>query len=153
MSSVIVVTPLIIAGWPAITAAVTAALGTLGYAVAKGGESGRRVRGEGKTRAEIEVENSEVLEGAGGTGEEMVVEKGGIRATFSRDARGALKVCMEGEGHSKAELRRIGEDLIGRVTQQYVYHKLITEMQERSMQVVAEEVAEDRTIKIRVRNW
>jgi hypothetical protein len=153
MSSVIVVTPLIIAGWPAITAAVTAALGTLGYAVAQGAGSGRRVRGEGKTRAEIEVENSEVLEGAGGTGEEMVVEKDGIRATFSRDARGALKVCMEGEGHSKAELRRLGEDLIGRVTQQYVYHKLITEMQERNMQVVDEEVAEDRTIKIRVRNW
>jgi hypothetical protein len=153
MSSVIVVTPLIIAGWPAITAAVTAALGTLGYAVAKGGGSGRRVRGDGKTRAEIEVENSEVLEEAGGTGEEMVVEKDGIRAAFSRDARGALKVCMEGEGLSKAQLRRLGEDLIGRVTQQYVYHKLITEMQERNMQVVDEEVAEDRTIKIRVRNW
>src|SRR5437660_1096616 len=121
MSSVIVLTPLIIAGWPAITAAVTAALGTMGYALAKDAGANRRVRGSSKTRADIEVEESEILEGTAGTGEELVVEKQGIRAVFSRDARGALRVCMEGEGYSKSELRQIGEELIGRVTQQYVY--------------------------------
>jgi hypothetical protein len=153
MSSVIVVTPLIIAGWPAITATVTAALSTMGYALAKDAGPRRRARANTKTRAEIKVEDSEVLEGAGGTGEELVVEKDGIRAVFSRDARGALKVCMEGEGYSKAELRRIGEELIGRVTQQYVYHKLMTELKNRNVPVVDEEVTEDRSIKIRVRNW
>jgi hypothetical protein len=152
MSSVIVVTPLIIAGWPAITAAVTAALGSLGYAVTKDTTSRRRIATDGKTRAEIEVEDSEILEGGGATGEEFVVEKDGIRAVFSRDARGALKLCMEGEGYSKPELRKIGEELIGRVTQQFVYHKMITELKERHMVVVDEEVAEDRTIRIRVRN-
>src|SRR5262249_22607699 len=96
-------------------------------------------------------EDSEILEGAGATGEELVVEKDGIRAVFSRDARGALKLCMEGEGYSKGELKRIGEELIGRVTQQYVYHKMITELRDRHMAVVDEEVAEDRTIRIRVR--
>lgn len=151
MSCVIVVTPLIIAGWPAITAAVTAAMGTMGYAVAQG-SSNRRARADTKTRAEIEVENSEILEDAGGSGEEMVVEREGIRAVFSRDARGALRVCMEGEGLSKNELRRIGEELIGRVTQQYVYHRMITELKARRMSVVEEEVAEDQTIRIRVRN-
>ena len=35
MSAVVVITPLIIAGWPTITATVMAALGTMGYAVAK----------------------------------------------------------------------------------------------------------------------
>jgi hypothetical protein len=82
----------------------------------------------------------------------MVVEKDGVRAVFSRGARGALRVCMEGEGYSKAELRRIGEELIGRVTQQYVYHRLVTELKERNMTIVDEEMAEDRTVKIRVRN-
>jgi hypothetical protein len=153
MSCVIVVTPLIIAGWPAITAAVTAAVGTMGYALSKDTGPRRRQLATGKATAEIEVEDSEILEAAAGTGEELVVEKDGIRAVFSRDARGALKVCMEGEGQSKKELKRLGEELIGRVTQQYVYHKMITELKERNMAVVGEEVAEDRTIKIRVRNW
>src|SRR5437660_1384223 len=152
MSCVIVVTPLIIGSWPAITAAVTAALGTMGYALAKDTGPNRRVRGDTKARAEIEVENSEILEGAAGTDEEMVVEKDGVRAVFSRDARGALKVCMEGEGYSKAQLRQIGAELIGRVTQQYVYHRIVTEMKERNMTIVDEEVAADRTVKIRVRN-
>jgi hypothetical protein len=152
MSCVLVVTPLVIGSWPAISAAITAAIGTMGFAMARGATGGK-VQGQGTTKTEIEVEDSEILEGATGTGQEIVVEKNGIRATFSRDTRGALRVCMEGAGYSKPELKRIGEELIGRVTQQYVYHKVVTELKERKMAIVGEEVAADRTIKIQVRNW
>ena len=146
MSTVIVVTPLIIAAWPAISAAVTAAIGTMGFAQVAGG------RGvAGTNRAEIEVEDSEILEGAGG--ESLVVERDGIRATFSRDVRGALKVCMEGDGVAKSELRRIGQELLDRVTQQYVYHRVVSELKQKNMAIVDEEVDADRTIRIRVRNW
>jgi hypothetical protein len=152
MSCVLVVAPLVIGSWPAITAAVTAAIGTMGFTLANQAAN-RRQRGDAKTRAEIEVENSEILDGTGGTGEELVVERDGIKAIFTRDARGALRVCMEGHGCSKAELKRLGEELVGRVTQQYVYHKLVTELKQRNLAIVDEEVAEDRSIKIRVRNW
>jgi hypothetical protein len=124
----------------------------MGYAVARGQVDSKSQETSGRTREEIEVEDSEVLDQAAGSGQEIVVEKEGIRATFRRDARGALRVCMEGEGCSKSDLRRIGEDLIGRVTQQYVYHKVITEMKNRNMTVIDEEVAQDRTVRIRVRN-
>ena len=152
MSCVIVVTPLVIAGWPAITAAVTAAVGTMGFALTRDTNSRRRVMTDGKTRAEIEVEDSEVLAADGGAGEELVVEREGIRAVFSRDPRGALRVCMEGEGLSKAALRQLGQELIGRVTQQYAYHRIVTELKERNMVVLQEEVAEDKSVRIRVRN-
>jgi hypothetical protein len=152
MSTVIVVAPLVIAAWPSITAAVTAAVGTMGFALAGAAQEQRRTAST-VNRAEIEVEDSEVLEGTGGSGEELVVERDGIRAVFSRDARGALKVCVEGDSHSKSELKKIGEELIGRVTQQYVYHRLVTELKERNLAIVDEEVAEDRTIRIRVRNF
>ena len=82
----------------------------------------------------------------------MVIEKDGIKATFSRDARGALKVCMEGVGYSKAQLREYGENLMGVVTQQYVYHRVVTELKQRQMPIVHEEVTADRSVKIRVRN-
>jgi hypothetical protein len=98
------------------------------------------------------VENSEILAASVGTDEEIVVEKEGLRAVFSRDARGSLRVCVEGHGHSKAELRRIGQELIDRVTQQYVYHRIVSELKERHMTIVDEEVKEDRTVKIRIRN-
>ena len=152
MSTVIVLTPIIIANWPAITAIVSAAVGTLGFSAVQGIEA-QHSQVAGTTREEIEVDNSEILESAAGRGEEIVVEREGVRAVFTRDGRGSLKVCMEGKGHSKAELRRIGQELVDRVTQQYVYHRVITELKQRNMHVASEEVAEDRTVKIRVRNW
>lgn len=152
MSTVLVVTPIVIASWPAITAAVAAAVGTLGFTAIREAEANEE-RGSETNRAEIEVEDSEVLQEAGGSGEEIVVERDGIVARFSRDARGQLRVCVEGRGHSKSELKRIGEELIGRVTQQYVYHRVVTELKQRNMAIVDEQVEEDRTVKIRVRNW
>lgn len=154
MSSVILVTPLIIANWSVISAAVLGACGAMGFSVASGAVSGMRAKsGSSVTRAEIEVENSEVLADAAGTDEEMVIEKNGVRATFSRDARGALKVCMEGIGYSKGQLKQIGQELMEQVTQQYVYHRVVTELKDRGMPIVHEEVEADRTVKIRVRNW
>jgi len=158
MSTVIVIAPVIIASWPAITAAVTAAVGTMGFAMARDFECSQSTASTEEletagNRAVIELEDSEIMAGAVGVDQKIVVERDGITATFSRDARGALKVCVEGGGLSKGELRQLGQDLIGRVTQQYVYHRLVTEMKERNMAVVHEEVDEDRTVRIRVRNW
>jgi hypothetical protein len=152
MSTVIVLTPIIIANWPVITAIISAAVGTLGFSAVQGIEA-QQSQVTGTTREEIEVDNSEILESAGGRGEQIVVEREGLRAVFTRDGRGALRVCMEGQGYSKADLRKIGQELVDRVTQQYVYHRVITELKQRNMHVASEEVTEDRTVRIRVRNW
>ena len=153
MSTVMVITPILIANWPAITAAVAAAVGAMGFASIQEGEITSCISSTTRNREEIEVEDSEILEAAAGTGEEIVVERDGVRATFSRDARGALRLCMEGGGLSKAQLRKLGEELIGRVTQQYAYHRVVTELKQRNMTVVDEQVTADQTVKIRVRNW
>jgi hypothetical protein len=151
MSAVIVVTPLVIGSWPIITAAVTAAISSMGFSLVQAGQPIRQTA-KSRAREEIEVDDSEILAESGGLRQELVVERDGLRAVFTRDERGALKLCLEGEGFSKSQLRQIGEELIGRVTQQFVYHRLMTELKERHMNVVEEEVSEDRTIKIRVRN-
>ena len=152
MSTVLVITPLIIANWSVISAAVLGAVGTLGFtAVAEALHDD--LHETRPTRTEIDIEDSEILEAAAGTDQQIVVERDGVRAVFSRDARGALRLCMEGNGHSKSQLQQIGEELIGRVTQQYVYHRVVTELQEKNKVIVSEEVSADRTVKIRVRNW
>lgn len=153
MSTVMVITPIIIANWPAITAAVAAAVSSIGFAAIQQGEVNTRASTTTTNRAEIEVEDSDILQSAAGTTEQMVVERDGVRATFSRDARGALKLCLEGGGLSKAELKALGEDMIGRVTQQYAYHRIVTELKDRNMTIVDEQVTKNQTVKIRVRNW
>ncbi|HEY8749706.1 MAG TPA: DUF1257 domain-containing protein [Tepidisphaeraceae bacterium] len=154
MSSVVVITPLIIAGWPVITAAVTAAVASMGFNVVTSAASEAPVIEKVKTttRAEIDVEDSEVLQGVAIADGRLVVERDDVRIIFTRDARGALRLCVEGESHSKAELKKIGQEVLGRVTQQYVYHRIVTELQQHNMAIVDEQVAADHTVKIRVRN-
>jgi len=154
MSTVLVITPIVIAHWPAIAAAISAAVASMGFSAVEEGVTATRSTNVVEQEKEIiEVEDSEILAGGEGRDEQIVVEKSGIRATFSRDARGALKVCMEGKGLSKRQLRELGEDLIGRVTQQFVYHRIVTELKEKNMQIVGEEVTADRVVRLRVRNW
>lgn len=152
MSSVIVIAPLVVASWPVIVAAVSAAIGTSGFTMARAASATQDPLSR-VNRAEIEVEDSEILGAAGGVHQSIVVERDGVRATFSRDARGALKICMEGSLLSKVELQKIGEELLGRVTQQYAYHRIVTELKERNMTIVDEEIAADQTVKIRVKSF
>ena len=151
MGACLVLTPLIIASWPAITAAVTAAVTSMGFSVAQSGVL-QRAEAPTRRRVDMEVEDSEILKDTQGTAESIVIEREGIRGTFARDARGALKLCMEATGRTENELRTLGEELIGRVTQQYIYHRIVTELKNRNMTVVDEQVSQDRTVKIRVRS-
>lgn len=154
MSTVLVVTPIVIAHWPVIAAAISAAIASMGFStVEEAVTAAGSTSVAAKEKETIEVENSEIMPGALGIAEQMVVERQGVRATFSRDARGALKVCMEGKGLSKRQLRELGEELIGRVTQQFVYNRIVTELKEKNMALVGEEVTEDRVVRLRVRSW
>lgn len=153
MSTVLVITPILVTSWPAITAAVSAAVATMGFTVAQDTIAQVSAAGSTATREEIEIEESEILENSVGTNESIVVERDGVKATFSRDARGGLRLCMEGHGLSKSQLRQLGDELLGRVTQQYAYHKIVSELKNRNMTIVDEQMTEESSVKIRVRNW
>ncbi len=155
MSTVLIIAPLVVTSWPLITAAITASVTALGYAVtADGVQAFNECRDSNeRVREEITLENSEILADARNRGETMSVEKGNIKATFHRDIRGTLRLTIDAVGLTKNEIRRIGDELIGRVTQQYAYNRLVTEMKERGMTIVEETVEEDDTVKIRVKNY
>jgi len=154
MSTVVIVAPLIVTSWPLIVSAITASISALGYAVAADGVQDYMdcCKENEKVSEEIVLENSEILGDARNRNEVMVVEKDNIKAVFHRDARGTLRLSIEAVGLSKNEIRRIGDELIGRVTQQYAYNRLVTEMKERGMTIVEESVEADDTVRIRVRN-
>jgi len=98
------------------------------------------------------MENAGVVADSLSPDQKIVVEKDGIRVTFSRDARGQFRTCAEGDA-SDEELRRIGEDLSGRVIQQYVYRKLAQELGQSGFSTVSEEKAPDGAIKLHVRRY
>jgi Protein of unknown function (DUF1257) len=102
---------------------------------------------------ELEIAQSEVVTGQLGRDQRMAVTRDGVTVTFSRDARGRAALCVTGNGRGDEELRALGEELSQCVVQQYVYRKLMDEMQLRGFNVVEEEVNEDRSIRLKVRHW
>ena len=156
MSCVCILTPVVIAAWPAFSAAVVAAATSLGYQVASEAATMKNNAGprdKGSRNVQLEIENSEVVTNQLGRDQRIVVTKGGITITFSRDARGKASLCVSGEGHEKDELKAMGEELSQAVVQQYVYQKLMDEMRARGFNVIEEETNADRSIHLKVRHW
>ncbi|HEV2436805.1 MAG TPA: DUF1257 domain-containing protein [Verrucomicrobiae bacterium] len=156
MSAVCILAPVVIAAWPAFSAAVVAAATSLGYQVAREAANEKhaaRVAREDSHKVELEIERSEVVTNQLGRDQRIAVTREGVTVTFSRDARGKASLCVTGEGHSQEELRALGEELSQRVVQQYVYQKLMDEMRARGFNVVEEEINEDRSIRLKVRHW
>src|SRR5436190_59188 len=154
MSAVCILTPVIVAGWPAFSAAVAAAASSLGYQVAAEAiqQSGRSKSTQSNT-VNLEIARSEVVTEQLGRDQRISVTREGVTVTFSRDARGRAALCVTGTGHNETVLRALGEELSQAVVQQYVYQKLMDEVRSRGYVVVQEETSQDRAIHLKVRHW
>jgi len=150
MGAILVLTPLVVSSWPAITAAVAGAATAMGFSIATPSVDREKKRSTKKT-VETEIEDSEIVAEAMERGQKMVVQKGDITIEFGQDARGACTVCVTGEKYSEKQLKQIGQDVAGRVIQQFAYHKLMTELKSRNYSIVDEQVLQDESIQVRVR--
>jgi hypothetical protein len=156
MSCVCILTPVVIAAWPAFSAAVMAAATSLGYQVAAEAANLKKNSMPGRNESsnvQLEIENSEVVTNQLGRDQRIAVTKDGVTITFSRDARGKASLCVTGDGHDKKTLEALGLELSQAVVQQYVYQKLMDEMRARGFSVIEEETNADRSIHLKVRHW
>lgn len=148
MSTVCVLTPIVIGSWPSIVAAVMGAAGSMGFSVATAAEVPRTNE---EASVETEVANSQVLAEMMSRGEKITLQKNGVTVEVGVDARGRCTVCTSGVGVSRAQLKKIGEEVSGRVVQQFAYHKLMTELKNRGFSIERESVGNDHSIEVKVR--
>ncbi len=155
MSAVAIITPIVISSWPAVSAAMAAAAVSLGFTVTdetmNGGKNRNHV--QGTRTVTLDVPNSEAVTGGLGRDQRLRMIREGVTVEFRRDARGRDSVCVTGEGLAEEQLRSIGDELAGRMVQQYVLSKLKTEMAGRGMDLVEESVDENNAVRLRVRHW
>jgi hypothetical protein len=154
MSAVCILAPVVVAAWPAFSAAVVAAATSLGYQVAS--EAARLGTAESVRKSNainLEIPRSEVVTNELGRDQRITVTREGVTVCFSRDRRGTASLCVTGSGEEDAALRAMGEELSRSVVQHYVYRKLMDDMQARGFVVVDEERSEDRSIRLKVRHW
>jgi hypothetical protein len=156
MSCVCILTPVVIAAWPAFSAAVAAAATSLGYTIVQEGiqqSQQSQVNMTGEREVTLEIDQSEIVTSQLNRDQSLKVTRGDVTVVFSRDARGRASVCVTGPGHSDEELRALGEELSRRVVQKYVHQRLMTEIRARQFVVVEEEVDENNAIRLKVRHW
>lgn len=155
MSCVCILTPVVIAAWPAFSAAVVAAANSLGYTLVDQIVKERQSTAAQKQTQQVnlQIANSELVTNQLGRAQQICVSRAGVTVVFSRDARGTASVCVSGEGHTEAELRALGEELSQRVVQKYVYQKVLEEIQARQFVVVEEQVDQNQAIRLKVRHW
>lgn len=73
-----------------------------------------------------------------------------VTVEFSVDTDGQASVRTFGN-KSEDKLRELGETMAKRIVQQYAYHRVVTEMRERNMNIVEEDIDEDGTVRMLVR--
>ena len=155
MSTVLILTPVIIGSWPAITAAVAGAAAALGFVthqeVQETLQQDQKV--EAKQMVQVELEQSEVVAAQMKAGQEIVLTKDNVEIHVRRDERGRCVVCATGKGLTQVELKRIAEQFAQKVTQCFVYDKVMRELKAKNFNLVNEEVMADQSIRIHVRRF
>jgi anti-sigma regulatory factor (Ser/Thr protein kinase) len=152
MSAVCILAPIVIAGWPAFSAAVMAAATSLGYqVVSEAAQTQTQVKQADSVQ--LEIARSELITNQLGRAQKISVTKEGVTVTVSRDARGKASLCVTGQGQAEEALRAMGEELSRAVVQQYVYQRLMEEIRARGFVVAEEEQNADRSIRLKVRQW
>ncbi len=152
MSTVLVLTPMIIGGWPAISAAAAGAAAALGLALKSEIDDMTKQKETQRQEAEIDLKESEITE-ALHSGQEMVFGKGEVEVKVRRDERGRCSVCASSEHKSKAELKKIAEEFSEKLQQVFTYNKVMTELKQKGFNMVNQEIMEDQSIRIHVRRW
>ncbi len=153
MSTIVLLTPVIISSWPLITAAVAGAAAGMGLAAKEVVKESLENMEETAQSVEIELAESQVSAENIATGKEIVLVKDGVEIRVGRDDRGRCTVCAKGKGKTKAELKMIAEEFSEKMTQCFVYNRVMSELKNKDFQVVNEEVMEDQSVRINVRRW
>lgn len=154
MGAICILTPIVIAAWPAFSTAVVAAASSLGYQLATYREPDlERATVDRPLKVHMTIEESEVVTDRLARDQQISVTRDGVTIAFARDARGKASVCVTGTGHTEEELRALGEEMGQCVVQQYVYQRIKDEIQSRRFVVVEDMVDETRAIHLKVRHW
>ena len=147
MSAIVVLTPIIITAWPMLAAAVTSAAVSAGFRVEKAEKLAPAERS-----VDLTMENMDVVGQSLGHDQDITIQREGVRVVFSRDAKGQFRTQVHGN-LADAELRKIGQEMAGKVIQQYVYRRLSAELSNQGFETLEEEQSTDQTIRMHVRRY
>jgi len=152
MSVCFVVVPAAVAvAWPILSGAISAACAAMGFGAVKA--SSQQTAAEPRITRERSVEFELAAARAQELGSESItLSDGEVTAQFYRDEHGQCKLHVSGT-KSEQELIEVGRTLLQRVRQQLTYQRVMDGLKQKGYTVVEEQVANDQSIRLRVRSW
>jgi len=153
MSSVLFLIPIIAENWEEIHRVAQITADRLGYRLEKVVPVAAKPVEPRYRQVELEVKNSEVVADGLEEEEQLQFKKGKITITFRKDERMRLSICVAGVTKTEEELRNLGTQFAQGIVQQYVYHKIKKELQQRKFVIAEEETTPQQVIRLTVRRW
>ncbi|MCS7223358.1 MAG: hypothetical protein NZ959_02175 [Armatimonadetes bacterium] len=156
MSVVFVLTPAVFGGWAAMLAAIGAVCAEMGLRMMTRelmtAEEIAHLNKKKKARSvSLDVPTARALEAALERDQSVSYDLGGVTMTVTRDARGRVRVHLDGEGKSEEELQALGNKIVQRLLQKTAHQRLREELKKRGFTIVNEEVDQNQVIRLRVR--
>jgi hypothetical protein len=151
MSTVLILTPVIIASWPAISTAAVGAAAALGFMIKNEVQNTAKEEMR-QEEVEIELAKSSVAAQNAASIKELILNKGDIELRVNTDSRGRCVVCAKGLGYTKEQLTETAEEFGGKLTQIFTYNKVMTELRSKGFNIASEEMQKDDSIRINVRH-
>ncbi|MFB3895369.1 MAG: DUF1257 domain-containing protein [bacterium] len=153
MSVVMVIAPLVTASWPIISTAVCSAATSCGFTMLKQGFDDRPQAIATEETVEMELDNSEVFKESLKNEKKLEFKKDDLTLTFYADEHGKYMLRIKGDRKTKAQLQQIGKQMMNRFTQQFAYHKVVSELKKKGYAVATEEMLENKTVRVVVRRF
>lgn len=151
--------PIIIGSVSMLSAAFSNVAAMLGYSIA-GAVGGSLLTGNKKQKTEsvqntvvIPFEETDIFEEQRMSKKGMLFTKEDISVSLFKNERGNYSLKLVSSKKTVNELKTIGTDLKERITQQYVYHKVLTGLKSKRYVVVNEEINPERTVRIILRRY
>ena len=146
--TMVCLTPVVIAAWPAIASFVAGAAAALGFAAVSSRQTEQVA--EAVNTVEVELEQSSVLSGY--TDQNLQFIREGVMLTVRTNERGRLVLTAAGS-ESKESLHQKALTFADRLQQAYAYDKAMTQLRQSGFNVVEQTVEQDQQIHITLRRW
>ena len=148
MSGVFVMAPVLVAA-PVVMTAATAVAATMGFTLAVQAVMTEETADE-YNKAELDIDSKGLTQLVNEQGS-LVLTRGDATIRFFA-GKGRCQMHVIGKA-SEAELEALGQEVIDKMTQQYAYHRVMTDLKSRGFAAVEETQDEDGTIRLRLRRW
>lgn len=101
----------------------------------------------------IPFENSEIFQDQPGEKRILGFNKDGVSVILSNNERGKYSFKITGSGKTIEELKALGNDMKERVTQQFVYNKVVSGLREKGYVMVGEKLEDEGCVHVVLRRF